>query len=76
LAPEVWTHSKYSKSSDIWALGVILFQLACKSSHPFPAEDIDELKSKVLNEDIYMEDNDRDSKFLPFFSKMLNKDES
>ena len=55
---------------------MILFQLACKSSHPFSAEDIDELKSKVLNEDIQMDDNDRDSKFLPFFSKMLNKDES
>ena len=52
LAPEVWTKNKYSKSSDIWALGIILYELACQGNHPFPAEDIDELKRKILNDEI------------------------
>ena len=76
MAPEVWTDKKYSKSSDIWALGVILYELACQSNYPFHADDVDELKRKVLNDEIYIEDDDRDSKFFPLISKMLNKDES
>ena len=46
------TQNKYSKSSDIWALGIILYELACQGNHPFPAEDIDELKRKILNDEI------------------------
>ena len=37
LAPELWTKpAKYSKKSDIWALGVILYEMCCLE-YPFPA---------------------------------------
>ena len=29
LAPEIWKERKYSKESDIWALGVILYEMIC-----------------------------------------------
>ena len=29
LSPEIWKSKRYSKESDIWALGVILYELCC-----------------------------------------------
>ena len=48
LAPEIWKEKKYSKESDIWALGVILYELLCFKK-PFPANDKEELIKKVFN---------------------------
>ena len=48
LAPEIWKEKKYSKESDIWALGVILYELICFKK-PFPANDKEELIKKVFN---------------------------
>jgi serine/threonine protein kinase len=48
LAPEIWREKKYSKESDIWALGVILYELL-HYKKPFPANDKDELIEKVYN---------------------------
>ena len=48
LAPEIWREKKYSKESDIWALGVILYELL-HYRKPFPANDKDELIEKVYN---------------------------
>ena len=55
---------------------MILYELSCESSHPFPADDIDVLKAKILNNDILINERDRDSKFIPLIIKMLNKDEN
>ena len=51
LAPELWKNPKYSPASDIWALGVILYELCCLS-YPFPATEMDELEHKVLHDKI------------------------
>lgn len=51
LAPELWNNKSCTKASDIWALGVILYELCCHS-YPFPASTEDELKNKVLNNKI------------------------
>ena len=48
IAPEIWKHKSYSKASDIWALGVILYELI-NLKKPFPANDKKELQNKVLN---------------------------
>ncbi len=48
LAPEIWKDKQYSKESDIWALGVILYELLCFKK-PFPANDKEELIKKVFN---------------------------
>ena len=43
LAPELWKSKRYAKESDIWALGVILYEL-CTLERPFPATTKEELK--------------------------------
>jgi len=49
LAPELWRNQPCTKASDIWALGVILYELCCHG-YPFPATEESELKHKVLNQ--------------------------
>ena len=46
LSPEIWKEKRYSRASDIWALGVILYELL-NLKKPFPAQDKDELVNKV-----------------------------
>lgn len=49
LAPELWEDKECSKKSDIWALGVILYEL-CTHKYPFFAGNMEELSAKVLKE--------------------------
>ena len=49
LAPELWLNKPNTKASDIWALGVILYEL-CVQRFPWQATEMDELEQKVLNE--------------------------
>jgi serine/threonine protein kinase len=49
LAPELWEDKDCSKKSDIWSLGVILYEL-CTHKYPYFANTMDELSSKVLKE--------------------------
>jgi NIMA (never in mitosis gene a)-related kinase len=43
MAPELWENLPYSKKSDIWALGVILFEL-CTLCYPYDAESVEGLE--------------------------------
>lgn len=47
LAPELWQDRQCSKESDIWALGVILYEM-CAQKYPYAADEIEELEQKVL----------------------------
>lgn len=49
LAPELWENKECSKKSDIWSLGVILYEL-CTQKYPYFAATMDELSSKILKE--------------------------
>lgn len=49
LAPEIWEGKPYTDKSDIWSLGVILYELSTFQK-PFLAADVDDLKEKVLRE--------------------------
>ena len=51
MAPEIWKYQKYGKESDIWALGVILYEICCLQ-YPFHANELDELEKKVINDKI------------------------
>ena len=46
LAPELWQKQHQTKASDIWALGVLVYEM-CAHKYPYDAQDIDELEEKV-----------------------------
>ncbi len=46
LAPELWLNKPQSKASDIWALGVVLYEM-CAHKYPYDASGIEELQEKV-----------------------------
>ena len=43
LAPELWRDSPCTKKSDVWALGVILYEMVCMK-FPFEATDLESLE--------------------------------
>lgn len=47
MPPEIWKNKPYSFSSDIWALGCLLYEMATFSV-PFEARSMNELRYKVL----------------------------
>jgi serine/threonine protein kinase/WD40 repeat protein len=52
VAPELWDRSmRPSKLSDIYALGIVLFELVC-GKHPFPTKNLAELRRLHLTEPV------------------------
>jgi len=47
MSPEIWCQRPYDQSSDIWALGVLLYELAMLKK-PFTASSFPELRAKIL----------------------------
>eukprot|EP00798_Chlamydomonas_sp_ICE-L_P008396 gene8396-18290_t len=47
MPPEIWRNKAYSFTSDSWAMGCILYEMATNNV-PFEARSMNELKSKVL----------------------------
>jgi serine/threonine protein kinase len=47
LAPEMWRGNRYGKKADIWASGIVLFELLT-SGRPYVAQNMQTLKEKVL----------------------------
>ena len=73
LAPELWIKpAQYSVKSDVWALGVILYNLCCLEM-PFPATFIDELKFKVLADLVKQHPLGVRTEFVNLFTRMLEK---
>ena len=50
-SPEVWKDRPYDAQSDIWSLGVILYEMACLRL-PFQAESMSQLY-KVVTKGVY-----------------------
>lgn len=76
MAPEQARCDTATTASDIWSLGVILYELlTCRM--PFPGKDVDEIKQKVLRDDPisprrYCPDLPRD--LVTIISKCLEKE--
>lgn len=73
LSPEIWREKKYSKKSDIWALGVILYELL-HFKKPFPANDKEELIHKVYNQSYQKVRAGVSQAFQHLVNVMLKKD--
>ena len=76
LAPELWRDEPCTKASDIWALGVILYELCCLH-YPFPATEEEELKNKVLTQKMEKIQPQLGiaPEFISFIQQMLKKDQ-
>jgi len=49
FAPELWLQKPlYSEKSDVWALGVLLYEL-CTKQKPFTGDTMDSLKDLIIN---------------------------
>jgi serine/threonine protein kinase len=55
MSPELLTNQPYDKSSDVWALGVVAFELLALR-RPFLAETRDELERRILASDYSLDD--------------------
>ena len=73
LAPELWRGNHCTKASDIWALGVILYELCCHT-YPFPATQEKELENKVLNQKMEKLPRGVNPEFSQFINQMLKKE--
>ena len=47
MSPEIYKNQDYGRATDIWSLGVILYQL-CTLNYPFEANSIPAIQNKIL----------------------------
>ncbi|KAE8301596.1 Kinase, NEK [Giardia duodenalis] len=48
MAPEVVFHNAYSEKSDVWELGIVLYEL-CAKQRPFSGYDRQQIKDAIMN---------------------------
>ena len=53
MAPEILNHHKYNIKSDLWSVGVILYEMVMKE-HPFKALNITELTNVINKKPIFL----------------------
>ncbi|CCW70666.1 unnamed protein product [Phytomonas sp. Hart1] len=52
LSPEMWEGKRYGKKADIWAAGIILYEMLMDGARPFSAVGPTELRDSVLHQDV------------------------
>jgi serine/threonine protein kinase len=66
MAPEILKYREYTDKSDIWSLGVIIYEIIFKR-HPYMSSNHTDLINKIKNEDLIIED----SPLSPLLKRML-----
>lgn len=51
LSPEMWKGSRYGKKTDIWAAGIVLYEMLMNGRRPFEGMNLTELKAAVLSQE-------------------------
>lgn len=72
LAPELWQDKPCSKKSDVWAIGVILYEMVCMQ-YPFEATEMELLEQKVRTEKFAIIHHSVNKNFVNIIQKCLNK---
>ncbi|CCW62832.1 unnamed protein product [Phytomonas sp. EM1] len=52
LSPEMWEGKRYGKKADIWAAGIILYEMLMGGARPFSAGSLMELRESVLHHEV------------------------
>lgn len=52
LSPEMWRGMRYGKKADVWAAGIVLYEMLMDGQRPFQAQGLTELKLAVLDSDV------------------------
>ena len=71
-APEIVTKREYGFKSDIWALGVLLFEITTKRS-PFESDSINDLSTSILNDQPSNINSKYSNSLQSFIFSLLNK---
>mmetsp|Transcript_30088 Transcript_30088/g.84780 ORF Transcript_30088/g.84780 Transcript_30088/m.84780 type:complete len:495 (+) Transcript_30088:118-1602(+) len=74
LSPEIIQERPYRFKSDVWSLGIVLFEMATLQ-HPFEADSLAILAAKIVMDDIPALDAMYSSDLKALVRKMLSKDE-
>lgn len=77
MAPELYKNDNYTESVDVWALGIILFEMVF-GAHPFAKyNDIESLSQSIMQDDVILGENIEVSKnCLNLIQLMLKKRDS
>lgn len=54
LSPEMWGGMRYGKKADIWAAGVVLYEMLMDGDRPFEASSLPELRKTVLEREVQL----------------------
>mmetsp|Transcript_139678 Transcript_139678/g.260484 ORF Transcript_139678/g.260484 Transcript_139678/m.260484 type:complete len:527 (-) Transcript_139678:10-1590(-) len=74
LSPEIIQDRPYAYKSDVWSMGVVLYEMATLK-HPFDADCLVNLAAKILKDDIPPIDNKYSSNFMFLTQSMLRKND-
>ncbi|EPY28384.1 protein kinase [Strigomonas culicis] len=84
LSPEMWKGTRYGKKADVWACGVVLYEMLMDGNRPFDASGLPDLREAVLTGTVALPEGPptdvegRRGKFSPemreFVSYVLQKD--
>lgn len=72
LSPELVNGDKYSKNTDIWSLGVVLYEIIY-NKYPHTARNLPYLMRKIQMDAINFPQNEVSSKLIDICKKMLEK---
>lgn len=75
MAPEIWLNLPYDDKADVWAMGVILYELIALRK-PFECLKYRELKNKIVNQPLDPLPAGTNTDLQLLVKAMLNKDKT